>query len=420
VIRRAPPRPAEPQRVSGRGRVSAPAPRRPASAPAAAAPPAVADTLARTLAHVVDTRRGGGLLARTASVVNAPGGTFRARQYDVLQPEEAGDHVGAQISLEFCAAAPVEGRIGLIQIVDHGEDAWIDAPKTLRGKPKDQAVKWGEYVAGQSPVFGALRDPRKPASDKPLTIAHTTQPSEVLDLWETAAHTGASSKEAEEAHDQTYTSKRGKSKIELEGAIQTGERRGSNVTPASLTDRPGFGADQPHAKQLVTWNAETAAVVLDGPWGGAYLGSVRWGWRSEPQDGGLPKVSLVPDTIALVSTTVPSDAFIKAGLRWNKTLTLEDPLGKHAIVPVPVPANIWQFERWDLDARGDDELLRLKNWLVQNWQKVIDKSQLRLVAWRLAPIMKARDLLLDGERFLKLIERQKRLEGLVSLEDLVV
>jgi hypothetical protein len=406
--------------VSGRGTLSAPASPETASAPPAAAPPAVADTLARTLAHVVDMRRGSALLARAPSVVNAPGGTFSALQYDVLQPEEAGDHVGAQISLEFCAAAPVEGRIGLIQVVDYGEAGWIDAPKTLRGKPKGQAVAWDEYVAGQSPVFGALRDPRKPASDKPLTIAHTTQPSEVLGLWETAAHTGASSKEAEEAHEQTYTSKRGKSKIELKGAIQTGERRGSDVTPASLTDRPGFGADQPHAEKRVTWNAETAAVVLDGPWGGAYLGSVRWGWRSEPQEGGLPKVSLAPDTIELVSTNVPSDAFIQAGLRWNKTLTLEDPLGRHAIVPVPVLDNIWEFERWNLNTRGNNDLLRLRNWLVTNWQQVVDKPQLRLLAWRLAAIMKDKDLLVEGEKFLKLIELQKRLEGLVSLEDLVV
>jgi hypothetical protein len=395
-----------------------PAPRRTASAGPANAPPVVFDRLARRLADAVDMRGGRALLTRAPSMVSAPGGTFRARQYDVLQPEDARDHVGAQIWLEFYPAAPVEGRIGLIQVIDYGETGWIDAPKTLRGKPKGQAVAWDTYVVGQSPVFGALRDPRKAPSEKALTIAHTTQPADVLGLWETAAHTNASSEEAEAAHEQTYTSKRGTAKLELHGAIQTGERRGTAVTPASLTDRPGFAADQPHAQQSVVWNAEAAAIVLDGPWGGAYLGSVGWGWRSEPREGGLPKVRLEPDTIELVSTAVPSAAFLQAGLQWNKRLTLEDPLGQHAIVPVPVRADIWEFERWDLRARTDGELLRLKTWLVKNWQQVIDNPQLRLVAWQAAAVLKARDLLLDGEQLPRLIERQHRLEGLASLEDL--
>ena len=310
-------------------------------------------------------------------------------------------------------AAGIDGRVGLIQAISRGGGFWIDAPKKMLGKPRDLDVGWDEYVVGQSPVFGALRDPKEASSDLPLTLSDTTQPADVLELWQTGAHDTALSEEAEAAHKQTYTSRRGKSKLKLEGSIQTGERRGENVTPASLTDRPGFAADQKHAAEAVVWKAETAAVVLDGPWAGTYLGSVRWGWRSDPQNGGLPTVTLDPDSIELVSGFVPSLEFLRAGLRWNESLKLEDPLGTHPIVPVPVPGNVFGFERWNLNDQSDAQLLKVKGWLLQHWDDVVRQPQLKLVAWQL---VRAREGIGgDLEHRLRL---QEHLESLPSLEQL--
>ena len=376
------------------------------------------DGLARRLATAVQARakpaasagvRAARVLARKPGKVKTSGGTFDAVQYDVLQPEEPSDHVGAQISLEFRPEAPVEGRVGLIQTISHGKGAWIDAPKTMLAKPKQRDVEWQKYVVGQSPVFGALRDPTKAPSDQPLTLADTTQPSEVIDMWETGAHEGALSKEAEAAHKESYKSRRGRAKIELVGRIQTGARHGEDVTPASLTDRPGFAADQKHAREPVVWTAETAAVVLDGPWAGTYLGSVRWGWRSEPREGGLPKVTLDPETIELVSAFVPSQEFLVAGLAWNKTLTLEDAFGTHAVVPVPVPS-VYPFERWNLADKGEGELLAVKRWLLNNWEKLTASRQLQLVAWRLVAALKQKGIIAERK------ELATRLESLAAIE----
>jgi hypothetical protein len=373
-------------------------------------------TVAPSPPDVLSRQLAGAVLARAASTVVGPAGTFRATQYDALEPEQPTDQVGAQIALEFTPELPVDGRVGLIQVIDHGAQGWVDAPKEMAGKPRDAAVKFTSRVVGQSPVFGALRDPTQPNPGRPLTLADTTQPSHVIDLWETAAHQGAVSKEAAEAHESTYTSRRGEIKLPLKGRVQTGGRSGSVVTPAALMDRPGFAADQPHAKQLVTWSAEAAAVVLDGPLEGAYLGSVRWGWRSEPQEGGLPTVRLVPDSIELVSGFVPSKEFLQAGLRWNKTLTLADDLGTHSIVPVPVPT-AYGFERWDLNAEPAARLVSVKNWLVKNWGEAMGNRGLRILAWRLVPALRAKGEDAVSDDLLRQFGIQARLESLRSMED---
>jgi hypothetical protein len=371
-----------------------------APAAPAPAPPHLAarrpDPLAGLLARAVD-RRAAPLLQRRPSSVKTSGGTFNATQYEALQPLVGEDHVGAQISLEFVPSLPVEGRIGLIQSVMYGGTSKIDAPVKLRARPKGSQGAFEELVVGQSPVYAALRDPTvtPPAH---VRLADTTDPRDVVAKWETSAHQGSgTTSEAVAAHASDYTSKRGKAAIPLTGRNQTGEARGGKVTPASLTDRPGFAADQPHASKVVSWHAETAAIVLDGPMEGTYLGSIRWGWESQPVKDGVPKVRLDPEEIELTGEGLPSVAFLQAGLGWNRTREATDVTGTYALIPVPLPKSQTtlrqpsRFEHWQLADHDAKDLLEAHAFVMGLAPKgLLVDPQLRFFAERLVGALDAK------------------------------
>ena len=82
-----------------------------------------------------------------------------------------------------------------------------------------------------------------------------------------------------------------------------------NVTPASLWDNPKRNTEDADAFAM---NFETAALVLDGPHAGRYLGSISWGcsWQKGQTEAVL-------QNITLVSRDTPSDSFYEASEAWN-------------------------------------------------------------------------------------------------------
>ncbi|WP_412746189.1 DUF4157 domain-containing protein [Krasilnikovia sp. MM14-A1004] len=105
---------------------------------------------------------------------------------------------------------------------------------------------------------------------------------------------------------------------------------------------PAFGGQQ--------WQQsfEVAALAVDGPLAGMYLGSVAWGWRTD--DAGRAKLD--PAAIALVRQGPPTEAFGDAAAKWN-SLTFTDP-GTGTVyntVDLPIAHDIDMFDTVNLARR---------------------------------------------------------------------
>jgi uncharacterized protein DUF4157 len=101
--------------------------------------------------------------------------------------------------------------------------------------------------------------------------------------------------------------------------------------PASLKDNPG----RPRSANAV-WDQrfEVAAIAIQGPLAGMYLGSVAWGWQSDENDN----VTLHPLTVVREGT--PSAALMDAVRRWNETTLLDTKTGtRYETVDLPVAAS---------------------------------------------------------------------------------
>ncbi|GAB1641247.1 DUF4157 domain-containing protein [Krasilnikovia sp. MM14-A1259] len=115
---------------------------------------------------------------------------------------------------------------------------------------------------------------------------------------------------------------------------------------AVLDDTPG--RTPAFAGQQWTQSFEVAALAIDGPLAGMYLGSVAWGWRTD--DAGRAKLD--PAAIALVRQGPPTEAFGDAAVKWN-SLTFTDP-GTGTVyntVDLPIAHDIDIFDTVNLARR---------------------------------------------------------------------
>jgi hypothetical protein len=295
---------------------------------------------------------------RKASNVETDHGFFEAVQYEAFPTESPTDHIGAMMSLKFMAKPPVFGRVGLIQTVKHLETdsekrfhpAKIDAARTLTAKARvgnSSNLDYQKRVVGQSPVYAAIRDPERDVADKErqLDISDSTNPKDVVGKWSTSAHVSSKEEVTPEATDKRMggdtVSKSGERRLQSMLTSQTGYAPAPVSTqapePAILNDQPGFRADQPHARMKINWEAEAAAVMLDGASKGAYLGSIKWGWNYVPPTEGIGPATLFPEEIELVSQGSPSDDFKVAAEKWNADADTEvtDPQGKFSFIKTP-------------------------------------------------------------------------------------
>ena len=107
-----------------------------------------------------------------------------------------------------------------------------------------------------------------------------------------------------------------------------------DMDDASLRDHPVRALE--FAGQSWAQRFEAAALALEGPMAGVYLGSVAWGWRF---DGAA--VHVEPSALRLVSPGVPGELFMAAAKRWNAGESVFDWASwhRHPHVAVPIVAS---------------------------------------------------------------------------------
>ncbi|RZU48643.1 uncharacterized protein DUF4157 [Krasilnikovia cinnamomea] len=115
---------------------------------------------------------------------------------------------------------------------------------------------------------------------------------------------------------------------------------------AVLDDTPG--RTPAFAGQQWEQSFEVAALAIDGPLAGMYLGSVAWGWRTD--DAGRAKLD--PAAITLVRQGPPTEAFGDAAVKWN-ALTFTDPTTGtvYNTVDLPIAHDIDMFDTVNLARR---------------------------------------------------------------------
>lgn len=69
---------------------------------------------------------------------------------------------------------------------------------------------------------------------------------------------------------------------------------------------------------------EVAALVLDGPMAGTYLGSIAWGWQVDSTE----TATVTPSPISVVRAGAPSSEFMAAARKWNQATFTDTATGK--------------------------------------------------------------------------------------------
>jgi hypothetical protein len=135
------------------------------------------------------------------------------------------------------------------------------------------------------------------------------------------------------------------------GSVTGAHRRKPDGTFAAavdavLNDTPG--RTLAFAGQKWEQSFEVAALAIDGPLAGMYLGSVAWGWHTD-DDG---KARLDPAAIQIVREGPPSEAFGDAAAKWN-SLSFTDPTTgtSYDTVDLPIAHDLAMFGTRDLARR---------------------------------------------------------------------
>lgn len=247
-----------------------------------------------------NSNKNGGVIQRAP--VQSYGGTFTDVRYEGAQGH---GQVGAVIDLSFMPNDLIQSpKIGLTQTVKATKDGVVNAGEGRedleqrmqgrkdkdegrfldRGAPKD--LRKDKHFYQENPIFGMEN---QPSSDGRTLGGATSRTIKANRL-------GGEGVDHPDVQAGTYGSR---------------DDRG-NVVPATLHDEPGrpVGGD-------LDMSFESAAVVLDGPQKGTYLGSVEWGFKAS--GNGAP--TLYP--FKLISKGTPTKAFMKSVKLWNKQTDLE-------------------------------------------------------------------------------------------------
>lgn len=126
-----------------------------------------------------------------------------------------------------------------------------------------------------------------------------------------------------------------------------------DVKDATLLDHP-FETIL-FAKQQWEMSFEVSALALSGPMANTYLGSVAWGWKSDPAGA----VTMAPPALTLVSPGLPSAAFTDAARKWNTGKTVKDPTSKKTLdtVDLPLPTSATETSNKPAAERSTGEML---------------------------------------------------------------
>jgi hypothetical protein len=250
---------------------------------------------------------------RRIARVKTNGGDFQALKYE---PYSESGRVGARIQLEFDPfddLKAVASQVGMVQVNQ----------RLVGGKPDYREKLEQERSTGEG--WGVDMDSKGFASDFP--------PANTNPVYQSEFNRGPGTEGEEDAGRISQSL----SDVGVTGdpfEEQSNEGRGlvwSNEEPqrpASLFDTPAL----PYQGMPITDRFETSALILDDAWKGPrFLGSIRWGWKT---DG--PRPMLDPNTIELASPGDPTQSFVAAAKKWNAQENLKDGEGK-ALKPVQIP-----------------------------------------------------------------------------------
>ena len=240
---------------------------------------------------------GSGSAAQRVAVDTA-GGQWKTTTYEAWgpgYPDLLGSPkgIGAEIAIEFTpgTGAPIGKKIGLIQTVTATVNKKPDptdretVPLDKQGRAIDRD-KGDDTAPTTSPVYGV----------------HNTSAS--------SAHTLAGG--VQKLGENTYGMR----------------NRFLKNKPAKLWDKPSSAVGK--LSDEVGKHFETAAVVLEGPNSGQYLGSVKWGYV---KPAGKKEPQLDSPGLELCTFGNPSENFVAAANAWNEAAR---PKGQE-LVKVPVP-----------------------------------------------------------------------------------
>ncbi len=285
--------------------------------------------------------------------VKTNGGEFDT---DLYAPKNApgpakklvGQGVGADIRLKFTPNQLVEADlIGIVQTARLMKSVKAGGPIDVSGPPSAHIGKRALDKTESDP--GRFIDQTDLGSGK--NGAPNTSP-----IYATNSQKGAiPSKLTDAPAVQPAGSGQGYGKATFgEDGYRKKKADGSfEVKTATLEDHPS--GPIAFAKQQWEMLFEVSALAISGAMSNTYLGSVAWGWKSDP--AGV--VTMTPAALKLVSPGLPSTAFVDAGKKWNADKTVKDPKSKKALdtVDLPLPTSATETSNKPALERSTGELL---------------------------------------------------------------
>ena len=220
---------------------------------------------------------------------------------------------GSAVLVQFSAAPPVQGEVGLVQAVQSLRGAAPAAPRegTNDAAITDEAGWRIDSPTSNNPVYGATGHRGSLGSPGERSI-------ELLD--ETLPESVPTSEAGRERwlHDHPVTSIAGQVEANVGGEAQVGsryERRGRvESVPAILHDAPGYAGWTPGSAELEQ-HFETSALVIAGPDRGTWLGSISWGQHVDTAG------RVTAETPRVASRGEPTAAMQGAIDQWNGATT---------------------------------------------------------------------------------------------------
>lgn len=280
--------------------------------------------LAHELTHVVQ-QGGSEWIQRYAKTF---GGEFKVptyQKYTGTTPNPAGgpvlNMVGATIDLQFFANEHIEAKqIGLTQSV-----------KTMRNNAPGGAINTPSYVSQTNMDLGLTTGNIGSAIDILDKVPSTTLPNN--NPLYGAFNSQVPNPDPKKPGKTIDTVSANLGDTPLVGINKIGSKvKGSKAIPARLTDepkRPIMFPGQEYEQEF-----EVAAIAMDGDYEGMYLGSVKWGWKSNA--AGIP--TLDPPFVEVVSGAVPSDDFKDTAEVWNDAEFTDSATNKkYDSVDLPIP-----------------------------------------------------------------------------------